>query len=42
MYIGAFGRVYKGIWSHQNSANEERVSDTVAIKAIKSMSVQYR
>ena len=36
-YLGEFGLVYKGIWTHQNVENEEIVSDVVALKSIKSM-----
>ena len=37
--LGEFGIVYKGIWTHQNATTEEKVSDVVALKSIKSMYV---
>ena len=36
-YLGKFGLVYKGTWTHQNDENGEMVSDVVALKSIKSM-----
>ena len=35
-YLGEFGCVYKGIWTH-TAASKEKISDTVAIKTFKGM-----
>ena len=35
-YLGEFGRVYKGIWTH-TTVEKEKISDVVAVKTIKSM-----
>ena len=38
IYIGEFGRVFKGIWTHQSHTDDGReISEEVAVKTIKSM-----
>ena len=36
--LGEFGCVYKGIWT-QITAENEKISDAIAVKTIKSMSL---
>lgn len=34
--IGEFGRVFKGVWTHQSRVDGKEISEEVAVKTIKS------